>query len=663
MWKGWGVLASFTDEAQRLLLDQIAEGVALVDAAGDQFPILEINSAYRRMLADPTRSLVGLPWRDAFPNAEEHGILDIFRRVRDSGLPFEARDFAYHRAPSPRHATLQGGLTYWDWKCLPLRGAGGAVERMLVIVTDVTERHRHERGRALNARLIELTPIGIAVTTGPGHTITLGNARVAELLDVAPSDLAGRPLFTALPRLAGTTFAAALERVYRTGEPFTVDDFAFATAGAEAAREGAAGETWHFWRLAVMPLPGLDGAVEGLVIMALDTTPQVRARRQMEELAAAAQRRAGQLEAVIASMADGVFILDAGGVVLETNDAGMALLGLPRDARARRFNDYLLPLNPRRGDGRSLDPGTDLLAGVLAGEIVPDEQLLLDTPGRETDSGEGERVVSFSAAPVREGNGRVGGAVVLLRDITAQKRLDQEKDAFLSLISHEVKSPLTAIKGFAQLARWGTAQVEGGERVGRHLDVIEQQIERVTRLVNDLAEASRLQQGTLRQEPVDFDLAPAVRNLVDQQQVAIATHRLELTIADEPLPVHADPTRIEQVLTNLLTNAVKYSPDADRVAVTLRRDGPSAHLTVRDQGIGIPRAEQGRLFGRFYRASNAGRGGGLGLGLFIAHEIILRNGGRIWVESEEGRGSTFHVTLPLLAARERGSVDRESVGT
>ncbi len=518
------MLTTFTDEAQRLLLDRIAEGVALVDATDERFPILEINGVYRQLLADPARPLAGLPWRDACPHAEEQGILDIFRRVRDGGRPFEARDFAYRRAPSPRHATLEGGLTYWDWKCLPLPGAGGTVERLLIIVTDVTERHQRERG-----------------------------------------------------------------------------------------------QEW--------------------------------ARREVEGLAAAAQRRAGQLEAVIGSMADGVFILDPQGVVLETNEAGIALLGLPRDAHAKRFNDYLLPLNPRRGDGRSLDPGSDLLAGVLAGAVVPDEQLLLDLPGRDAAAGDGERFVSFSAAPVREGDGRIGGAVVLLRDITAQRRLDQEKDAFLSLISHEVKSPLTAIKGFAQLARRAAAQLPGGERVGRHLDVIEQQIERVTRLVNDLAEASRLQQGTLRQEPVDFDLAPTVRSLVEQQQVTIATHRLELAIADEPLPVHADPARIEQVLTNLLTNAVKYSPDADRVAVALRRDGRSAHLTVRDWGIGIPRAEQGRLFGRFYRASNAPRGGGLGLGLFIAHEIIVRNGGRIWVESEAGQGSTFHVTLPLLDGR------------
>ena len=508
-----------TSEARRLLLDQIAEGVVLVDATDSHFTILEANGVYQRLLADPARPLVGRPWREAFPEAEAQGVIDIFRRVGKDGQLFEARDFIRTGTADDRRAPHGQDVTYWDWKCLPLHGATGAVEQLLIIATDATARHRQ--------------------------------------LDPAP-------------------------------EP------------------------------------------------------------TVEEVAPAAHRRAAQLEAIIGSMVDGVFILDAQGLVLEANEAGLALLGLPPGAPARRLNDYLLALTPRWADGRSLEPGTDLLAGVLAGQVVPDEQLLLG----ESDQGGGERAVSLSGAPVREGEGRIGGAVVLLRDISAQKRADQEKDAFLSLISHEVRSPLTSIKGFAQLARRAAEATTHGtnERLGRHLGVIEQQVERISQLIGDLSDVARLQKGTLQQEPLEFDLVPLARAVVEQQQVAVGSHTLQLVVVDRSLPVHADPARIEQVLINLLANAVKYSPKADHVTITLRRDGDSAHLSVRDEGIGIPRAEQRRLFGRFYRASNAARSGlgGLGLGLFIARELVVRSGGRLWVESEEDSGSTFHVTLPLL---------------
>lgn len=510
-----------TSEARRLLLDQIAEGVALVDATDHRHPILEANGVYQRLLADPSQLLVGRPWSEAFPEAEAQGVIDIFQRVGRDGQPFEARDFIRTGTTEGRQAPKGKAVTYWDWKCLPLRGATGAVEQLLIIATDATARH-HESDQA------------------PG------------------------------PRV--------------------------------------------------------------------------------EDAALAAQRRAAQLEAIIGNMVDGVFILDAQGLVLEANEAGLALLGLPPGAPVRRLNDYLLALNPRWGDGRSLEPGTDLLAGVLVGQVVPDEQLLLG----ESDWGGGERAVSLSGGPVREGDGGIGGAVVLLRDISAQKRADQEKDAFLSLISHEVRSPLTSIKGFAQLARRAAEATTHGtnERLGRHLGVIEQQVERISQLIGDLSEVARLQKGLLRQEPLEFDLVPLARAVVEQQQVAVGGHTLQLVVVDASLLVHADPARIEQVLINLLANAVKYSPNADQVTITLGRDGDSAHLSVRDEGIGIPHAEQRRLFGRFYRASNAARSGlgGLGLGLFIARELVLRSGGRLWVESEEERGSTFHLTLPLLVS-------------
>lgn len=624
--------------AWRQLSEHVAEGVALLDATDDRFTILEINGRCRQLLAGIEGELAGRPWLEAVAAAEARALIPVFQRVRERGEPVEGRDFVYPLPAAPEGVPT-GGTAYWDWQCLPLREVdGGPIAQLLLVITDVTERRLAERDRRLQLRIIEESPIGVAVLTGPLHVVALANPRFAASIGADAADLSGHPLGDRLPAAAAGSLEAVLERVYRAGVPFSADDFKFSPVPDGDPR---------FWSLAVLPLPG-DGPVEGLILMVADTTAHVRARRTVEDLALAAQRRAGQLEAIIGSMIDGVFILDAHGLVQEANEAAMRLLGLPANVRAQRLSEYLLALEPTWADGRSIEPGADLLAGVLAGEELPDVQLLIG-PGERRER---EQVVSLSAAPVRESGGRISGAVVLVRDISAQKRADQEKDAFLSLISHEVKSPLTSIKGFSQLARRAAEQGHSGERVVRHLGVIEQQVERISRLVNDLSDAARIQRGALQQEPTNFDLAALARGVVEQQQVITASHHFALEIADEPLVVHADPARLEQVLTNLLTNAVKYSPDAARVFIGLARRDGFALLSVRDEGIGIPRAEQGQLFARFYRAPNAVSSGsaGLGLGLFITHELVVRNGGRIWVESEENQGSTFYVTVPLAAA-------------
>lgn len=248
------------------------------------------------------------------------------------------------------------------------------------------------------------------------------------------------------------------------------------------------------------------------------------------------------------------------------------------------------------------------------------------------------------------------GIVLLASDLVAQQDTGNvdpqaEREAFLSLISHEIKTPLTAIKGFAQLAQRAAGEGDApDERVARHLRIIDQQIERLGQLVGDLSDAARLEHGGLQLTPADCDLAALVRAAAARQQVAAPSHQIALTLPAIPPLVHADPARLEQALNHLLANAVRFSPGGEAIAVTLTSEGASAHLTVRDRGIGIPRAELPLLFGRFYRASNGASGGfsGLGLGLYLARAIVARSGGRIYAESAERQGSAFHVILPLV---------------
>ena len=183
---------------------------------------------------------------------------------------------------------------------------------------------------------------------------------------------------------------------------------------------------------------------------------------------------------------------------------------------------------------------------------------------------------------------------------------------------------------------------------------------RLSKLVEDLLAVSRLESGRLEMSHDAVRIDHLVAEVVGDFRSAAPSHELEIVGPDEAMVVQGDRQRLEQVMVNLLQNAIKYSPEGGRVVVTLRRDGPEAIVSVADQGIGIPSEEQPRLFQRFFRARNAASRhfGGLGIGLFVSHEIVQRHGGRFFVESESGKGAVFSFTLPLASVT--GALERPS---
>jgi signal transduction histidine kinase len=225
------------------------------------------------------------------------------------------------------------------------------------------------------------------------------------------------------------------------------------------------------------------------------------------------------------------------------------------------------------------------------------------------------------------------------------------RDLFLSVAAHELRTPLTIALGHIDLLKLHVAsgQLALDERDRRSFDVIVRQAASVRRLLNDLLDISRIGEGVLEiaREPVD--VGALARRVVEDARPLLRGHTLHLRYTGEPLCVEGDALRLEQALQNLVQNAVTYSPGGGPVTVTVAREGVQACLAVADRGIGIPAAEHARLFERFYRASNVNplQTGGFGVGLFVAHAIVTRHGGAITVQSVEGQGSTFTVSLPL----------------
>jgi PAS domain S-box-containing protein len=229
--------------------------------------------------------------------------------------------------------------------------------------------------------------------------------------------------------------------------------------------------------------------------------------------------------------------------------------------------------------------------------------------------------------------------------------LSRLKDEFLSIASHELRTPVTSIKGYTQLAK--TLILENDlVTSGQYLDVALDQIDRMSRLILELLDVSRIETGRLeiRREPIEW--SPFVSEVVQSHHTAVSDRRILLDVPDDPNLVSGDRDRLQQVLGNLIENAVKYSPDGGEVYVTVRTEGDRIVTSVCDRGIGIPSDELALVFERFHRGRQVSSTnyGGLGLGLYITKQIVERHGGSIWVESREGLGTTFHFALPVAPA-------------
>lgn len=277
-------------------------------------------------------------------------------------------------------------------------------------------------------------------------------------------------------------------------------------------------------------------------------------------------------------------------------------------------------------------------------------------------------------------------ALVIQQDVRVLKEAEYIKDEFIGLAAHELRTPVAALKGAIGTLLLQTRQGHGPQLADWQQEMLEEidlATDRLTGLTDELLDVTRLQAGQLLLHPAPTDLVALVRRVVDRIQTTTTHHRVSVTVSSASSERHTgspssaargeiiatiDATRIEQILTNLIMNAIKYSPEGGpvTVALTLFRggahdalsptsmNGPSVEIQVRDSGIGIPAHQQNLIFGRFMRADNARRAGisGTGLGLYISRGLVEQHGGTIWFESQDGKGATFHVTLPLAPTKD-----------
>lgn len=353
------------------------------------------------------------------------------------------------------------------------------------------------------------------------------------------------------------------------------------------------------------------------------------------------QQQVSELEAILSSMADALLIVDAEGRVVRLNQAARALLcvedtsiilGHPLDRE--QWGQW--PLGAREV-AEALGP---VLEALRRGEVYRDVEVQVRERGR--------RVLSFSCAPIRDARGVLSGGVIAVRDVTGRREIELLKDEMLSMASHDLRTPVAAIKALAQrLERHALAGQLDAQAVAESARRIARQVDQFIALLDRLLDLSCIEAGRLTLHPQPCDLVALARRVLDALQPTTERHELRL-IAPPAVEGVWDGPRLEQVLQNLLANAIKYSPDGGIVEVTIGYANGQVQLCVRDEGAGLPPDELERVFERFYRAGRTSRLTGAGLGLYICRGIIAAHGGRIWAESAgPGCGSRFCLVLPV----------------
>jgi PAS domain S-box-containing protein len=614
----------------------------LVAPDDPKFTIIHANPAYHQATLTTPDDIVGLGFLEAFPESPEDPEGDNVYVLRTSLMKCLSTrkrvELPGKRYDVPIRGTDNFETKYWQASNNPVFDQSGEIAYISHVTVEITGAYdlaKKERialevteakRRDLHSLLME-APAAITILDGPDFVYEFQNAMHRRIFP--DRELLGKGLTDAFPELKDSYILPILRGVFEKGETYVQKEVRISPV---LQKDGPLKDV--FWTFIYKPRYKSANEIDGIVVFGYDVTGHVTSRQMVEE----SEKR---LQTILETMAEGIGIVNRDGEIIYANPMAEKLLGLNKEEITQRSYHDLRWKN-LRVDGTPLPREEHpIYISMETGEAVFDHEIGVQPPDAEPV------FISINAAQLKDENGKVTGAIGTFMDVTQRRKTARLKDEFISTVSHELKTPVTSIKAYLQILARSLSGQENAD-TGRFMDRLGVQVNRLESLIRDFLDVTRIDSGKLVLKATQFDMNIVLTDLISDLQLLTPTHKL-LIKHSESITVSADQNRVAQVLTNLITNAVKYSPGADKVFITLRKEKTNMVCSVKDFGIGIAQSHQKLVFDRFHQAGNAHKGAGLslGLGLYISKEIVEKGGGEIWLDSVPGEGSTFYFSLPL----------------
>ncbi|MBS7567057.1 response regulator [Mucilaginibacter sp. Bleaf8] len=472
--------------------------------------------------------------------------------------------------------------------------------------------------------LLTEAPVAIAIYRTTAHVIEFANARMLQYWGLTPEQAFDKPLLEVVPELQGQGFGRVMDQVFETGERFISGEIP-----VTITKFGQ--EVTSYIHLTVEPLRDEEQRIIGMIAVAAEVTEQVTSRHELE-------KATDTLKLAMEAANLGTWRTDWGTNNLVVSDITRKIHAIPAGIDLS-FDKTLSVIVPEHREG---------FVQAVDNAVASKSRFSIDYQIQPFDGSKKKWLNSTGKVELNE-NGEVTGVIGTILDITESKEDSQRKDDFIGMVSHELKTPLTSLSGYSQMLRLH-AHKNNDAFAKDKLDKVIAQIKKMSTLVSGFLNVSRLEAGKIHLNKQPFKLNELISETIEEAESSMSTHALVFDPVCD-IMVTADRDKISSVLHNLISNAIKYSPKAKQVTVGCYAENDTVTVSVRDEGMGIGPEDLKKLFDRYYRveSNQMQHISGFGIGLYLSAEIIKRHNGKIWAESEYGKGSVFYFTLSRMS--------------
>jgi two-component system sensor histidine kinase VicK len=612
---------------------------SVVVIRGHDLIVEMINNSNLDYWKKSKEEVLGRPFLEILPDLADQPFAGQLRKVMETGEVLDVKE-------SPVLFTMSDGSireTFVDYTYQPLSDIKGKITGVLVMSSEITDRVHSKRmlekyaeqlaqsnyklssanqelalSEARFKFVIQEAPVAIGVLSGRELVVESANSRILEVWGKT-TEIVGMKLEDALPELQGQPFLGILDEVFTSGIAFNAEEIK-----AMLEHQGELKE--FFFNVVYQPVANASGTTADILVVAADVTAQVQARRKVE-----------QAEVMLRHA------LEAGNVGTWNIDTETReMIASPRLKELFGYD---------QNDKMELAHAMEQIAEEHRQAVVDAVENAIVNGGNYDIT---YKVIGYRDKKVRwvrglgnlavDDSGRFTTFTGVIMDITDIKEDELRKNDFIGMVSHEMKTPLTSLNGHLQLLQ---RKADKGEMIpGKSFEQPLKHVGQMTAMINGFLNVSRLDAGKIHIDTTRFDIAEMIADTDAEHTELYSSHHITSNLTTG-LYIEADRAKLSQVINNLVSNAVKYSPNGTKINISCAAAGNVVRVAVSDQGLGIKQVDVPKLFERFYRVEHNTNVSGFGIGLYLCAEIIDRHCGKIWAESELGKGSTFYFELPM----------------